>query len=237
LEGNLDIPKILSSLAAQAIAENNAADASYLVFGHETVGPKNVSANTVYGRQWFYQSSLNVDTLLFKHLEYAKNDKVENLAFNGTGLGNEPLGILNEDGITDVDLSTVSFENIMQPKTVIKKAKAFDGIFKWLVSPDVETKMQTTPIMAGQSPMLMDLNTNKMVGFDSEWTNQIPVNNLAFGNWPALMLLFWGVDELLVDPYTLSTAGSVRMTIFTMFNKFIQQEAAFNISSNVSISA
>ncbi|MEZ7686630.1 phage major capsid protein, partial [Neisseria flavescens] len=35
---------------------------------------------------------------------------------------------------------------------------------------------------------------------------------LIFGNWSDLMIAHWGVLDVIVDPYTKSTAGAVRIT-------------------------
>lgn len=62
-----------------------------------------------------------------------------------------------------------------------------------------------------------------MNGYRCAVSNQIPSNltkgtaankcsPLIFGNWADLMIAHWGVLDVIVDPYTKSTTGTVRIT-------------------------
>jgi ATP-dependent Clp endopeptidase proteolytic subunit ClpP len=234
LQGNLEIPKIVSSLSVSAVAENNAASASYITTGKLTAQPHTVSGNTQYGRQWFYQSDLSVDTMLMNELEATKNVKVDYLSLNGDGVTTEPLGFLKTPGITDVEMTAPTWRKILSFAKTIKKANAFSGSrFAWLMSADVEQEVKAAEKFAttGQTFLM----NNQMDGFPYEWSNQVGDQVLTLANWAEAYMLFWGAEELLIDPYSLSTAGLVRLTIFSMFDFLFRQTQAGVIADDYAL--
>lgn len=235
LRDNFKIPKVVSGLTAYSVAENTAATKSYIVVGQISASPKHVSAYTEYGRQLFYQSSVGIDQLLIKELNDVKNVKVDYLAINGSGTSNEPKGLLNVSGIAAPSLATnLSWSGILGIKKSIKKANALRPNMKWCQSADVEAVLMSTPKVNAQPIYLMDENGN-MAGYPSETTNQVPDQVLIFGDWSELYLLFWGVDELLVNPYSQGAKGMIELNIFTMFDVLVRQTAAFAIADDVPI--
>jgi len=236
LRDNFTIPKIVSGLTAYSVAENISATKSYIVVGQITASPKHVSAYTEYGRQLFYQSSVGIDTLLIKELNDVKNVKVDYLGINGSGSSNEPTGLLNTSGIAAPSLATnLTWSGILGVKKSIKKANALRPNMKWCQSTDVESKLMSTSKVTAQPVYLMDEN-GQMAGYSSETTNQVPDQVLIFGDWSELYMLFWGVDELLVNPYSQGSKGMVELNIFTMFDVLVRQTAAFAIADDVPIS-
>lgn len=235
LSGNLEIPKIVSSLSAEAVAEDTAASASYITTGSVEASPHTVSANTVYGRQWFYQSDLSVDTMLMSELEAVKNVKVDSLSLNGTG-GTEPTGYLQLSGLSDIEMTAPTWRKILSFAKTLKKANAFTGNrYAWLMSPDVEQEVKAAEKFAttGQTFLM----NNQMDGIGYEWSNQVGDQILSLANWAEAYIMFWGAEELLIDPYYYSTSGQVRLTIFTMFDFIFRQTAAAVVADDYALSA
>ena len=66
-------------------------------------------------------------------------------------------------------------------------------------------------------------NSNELNGYASHVTNHVPsdldkgtatgvCSAILFGNWADLIMAFWGVVDVVVDPYTLATSGKLRIT-------------------------
>lgn len=235
LRENFTIPRVVSGLTAYSVAENNAATKSYITVGQLNASPKHVSAYTEYGRQLFAQSSLSVSDMLIRELNEAKNVKVDYLGINGSGAGNEPTGLLNTSGISAPSLATFSYKNVLGVKKTVKKANAYRQSMKWLGSADVEVEAQSTPKVTGQAIFLMD-EAGKMAGHESVISNQVGDQILAFGDWPQMYLLFWGADELLINPYAQGSAGIVELNIFSMFDTLFRRTECFAIADDVTIS-
>lgn len=102
LKGNISIPKQLTGTSFAAIAENSAADASYVTLGQVQGNPKTGSATTKYGRQLLLQSTPDISTLLMNDLIQQTAIGIDNWGINGTGSGNQPTGLMNQSGITAI---------------------------------------------------------------------------------------------------------------------------------------
>jgi len=159
--------------------------------------------------------------MLMNELEAQKNVKVDYLALNGSGVSNEPTGFLNLSGITDISMAAPTWAKLLSFGKTIKEANAYRGSFKWLMSPSVEAEAKATEKFATTGRTFLE--NNQIDGMDYEWSNQIGDQVLALANWAEAYMLFWGAEELLIDPYTKSTKAMVRLSIFTMFDFLFRQ--------------
>jgi HK97 family phage major capsid protein len=82
--------------------------------------------------------------------------------------------------------------------------------------------MKKTIIESGASGMVWPVNSTELNGYGTMITNNVPSNltkgtaveicsAIIFGNFADLMVGFWSGLDLLVDPYTASTTGVVRV--------------------------
>ncbi|MBT8496132.1 MAG: phage major capsid protein, partial [Deltaproteobacteria bacterium] len=51
----------------------------------------------------------------------------------------------------------------------------------------------------------------RIAGYPAPFTNQVTLGDYFFGNWRDLLIGMWGGLDLLVDPYTASNTGTVRI--------------------------
>lgn len=82
-------------------------------------------------------------------------------------------------------------------------------------------KLKTVEKGSAGYPIYLWGDNNQMNGYRAAATNQVPSNlskgtgtNLTamiFGDFSTLMYAFWGGIDVLVDPYSNSTAGTVRV--------------------------
>lgn len=235
LKGNLEIPTIVSSLSVAAVAENADTAASYVVLGQKTAQPHRITGNTEYGEQLEVQSSISFSQLLLKELRETLDIKIDYLGINGDGVGVNPLGLLNMSGIDAQVVGSPTFRKMMKFRTAVKKANAFGkGNFKWLCSPDVEEVLSTTPKESGQPIYLMN-EEGKMVATPSLASNQVPDQVLIYGDWSKFYVLSWGIDELIVNPYTQHKKHVTEISIHSLVDYFLRQDQSFSISDDVTI--
>jgi hypothetical protein len=86
----------------------------------------------------------------------------------------------------------------------------------------VRGKLKTTSKVTGQNGFVWDDGDTPMNGYRTAVTNAVPSNlvkgssgatcsAIVFGNFADLVIGMWGSLDLMVDPYTGSTAGTVRV--------------------------
>jgi HK97 family phage major capsid protein len=96
------------------------------------------------------------------------------------------------------------------------------GTLGYLTNAKVRGKLKSTEkFTTSNGQPIFEAGNTPLNGYQTAITNAVPSNitkgsgtNLSamlFGNWADLMIGMWGSLDLMVDPYTGSTAGTVRV--------------------------
>jgi hypothetical protein len=75
-------------------------------------------------------------------------------------------------------------------------------------------------------------NDGEMNGYRAAATNQIPNNQMLFGNFGDVIHALWGGYDIIVNPYTLDTQAEVRITVNTFGDVAVRHPASFCVSSD-----
>ena len=227
LVGDITIPKHLTGNTVQWVDENGSATESNATFGQMSLKPKTVTANTELSRKFILQSSLSAEQFARSELLKAMMLGIDLAAINGKGTGNEPTGILNTAGIGAVEIGAnggaPEWEHIVALESAIAAANADIGDLAYITNARVRGLLKTKLKADGVSGYIWQDGATPLNGYRCAVSNQIPSNltkgtaankcsPLIFGNWSDLMIAHWGVLDVIVDPYTKSTAGAVRIT-------------------------
>lgn len=227
LVGNVAIPKLTGAATAYWVAENNAPTESQQTIGQVTMTPKTVGAFTDISRRLLMQASLSVEAMVQQDLATVLGLAIQQAAINGSGASNQPTGILTTVGIGDVAGGTnglaPTWAHMVALETAIATANADVGTLAYLTNAKVRGKLKgTEKFSAGTgAPVWADGNT-PLNGYRAAVTNAVPSNltkgtssgvcsAIIFGNFADLMIGMWGGLDLTVDPYSGSTAGTVRV--------------------------
>lgn len=226
LVGNVAIPKQTGAATAYWVAENTAPNESQQSFGQVTMSPKTVGAYTDIGRTLLNQSSVDVEALVMNDLATVLGLAVQQAAINGTGASGQPSGLLTLITPTVVggaNGSAATWQNIIDLETSVAVANADVGSMAYLTNAKVRGKLKSTQKFAGTNgqPVYADGDT-PLNGYRAAITNAVPSNltkgtasgvcsAILMGNFADLMIGMWGSTELLRDPYSGSTAGTVRI--------------------------
>ncbi len=227
LVGNIAIPKLTGAATAYWVAENAAPTESQQTIGQVTMSPKTVGAFTDISRRLLLQSSISVEQMVQQDLATVLGLAIQQAAINGTGASNQPTGILTTAGIGDVAGGTnglaPTWAHVVALETAIASANADVGTMAYLTNAKVRGKLKgTEKFSAGTgAPVWADGNT-PLNGYRAAVTNAVPSNltkgtssgvcsAILFGNFADLMIGMWGGLDLTVDPYSGSTAGTVRV--------------------------
>lgn len=227
LVGDITIPKHLTGNTVQWVYENGSASESNATFGQMSLKPKTITANTELSRKFILQSSLSAEQFARSELLKAMMLGIDLAAINGKGTSNEPTGILNTAGIGAVEIGAnggaPEWEHIVALESAIAAANADIGDLAYITNARVRGLLKTKLKADGVSGYIWQDGATPLNGYRCAVSNQIPSNltkgtaaikcsPLIFGNWSDLMIAHWGVLDVIVDPYTKSTAGAVRIT-------------------------
>jgi len=231
LQGNIAIPRMTGAATAYWVTEGNAPTESQQAFDQVTMSPKTVGAFTDLSRKLLLQSSVDVEGLVRRDLATVLGLEIDRVALNGSGTAPQPRGVLQTSGIGAVVGGTnglaPTWAHIVELWSDVAAANADFGTTAFVTNSKVIGKLMTTEKATGTAqfvcPGFPDASgVTSIAGARAVVSNQVPSNltkgtssgvcsAIAFGNWADLIVGMWGVLDLMVDPYSNSTSGTVRV--------------------------
>lgn len=227
LNGNVAIPRQSGGATAYWVAENNAPTESQQTIDQVTLTPKTVGAFTDISRRLLLQSSIDVEGFVRSDLATILALAIDSAGINGTGASNQPTGVLNTAGIGSVAGGTnganVTWQNIIDLESAIATANADVGNMAYLTNAKQRGRMKSIQKVATYGDtFIWDNGTAPLNGYGAVISNQVPSNltkgtsngvcsAILFGAWNNLVMGLWGGLDLMVDPYSGSAAGTVRV--------------------------
>jgi HK97 family phage major capsid protein/HK97 family phage prohead protease len=211
LTGDVLIPKQTGGATAYWVAESGAPTESQQTIGQITLRPKTVGAFSDISRKLLIQSSLYVESFVRRDISRTIALAIDLAALAGTGQNNQPTGILATAGIGSTTWSgTPTFANVVNMATIVATANADRGSMSYITTPAVSGVLRTTPKVTAQATYLWS-ESNLLNGYPAYETNQMTTGYVLFGNWSDLIIAEWTGTDILVDPYTGGTSGTIRV--------------------------
>lgn len=225
LVGNIAIPRQTGGATAYWVAENGAPTEAQQAFDQVAMSPKTVGAFTDISRKLLLQSSIDVESFVQRDLATVLGLAIQSVAIQGGG-SNQPTGILGTAGIGSVAGGTnglaPNWAHIVELETDVAVANADIGTLGYLTNAKVRGALKTTSKVSGQNGFIWEGGNAPLNGYQAGVTNAVPSNltkgtasgicsAIIFGNFADLVMGMWGGLDILVDPYTGGTAGTVRV--------------------------
>lgn len=242
LQGNIAIPRQTGGATAYWVAEGNAPTESQQAVDQVTMSPKTVGAYTDISRKLLLQSSIDVESFVRSDLATVLALAIDLAAINGSGASNQPTGLLSASGVGVVaggtDGAAPDWAKIVALETAVAVANADVAAMGYLTNAKVRGKLKTTSKVSGQNGFVWE-DGGTLNGYTAGVSNQVPSNltkgsgtNLSailFGNWADLVIGQWGTLDLMVDPYSNSTSGTVRVVALQDVDIALRQAASFAV--------
>lgn len=226
LQGNVAIPRQTGGATAYWVAENATVTESQQAFDQVTLTPKTVGAFTDYSRRLLAQSSIDVEAFVRSDLATVLALAIDRAALHGTGASNQPLGIASTTGIGSVAGGTngaaPTFAHIVSLETEVAIDNADLGALAYITNARVRGRLKTTEKAINTAQFVWSDGPTPLNGYPAFVSNQVRndldkgtsvgvCSAIFFGNWRDLLIGMWGTLDILVDPYTGSTAGTTRV--------------------------
>jgi HK97 family phage major capsid protein len=244
LQGNVAIPRRTGASVAYWITEGNSpTESTAVTFDQVTLSPKTVGAFVDYSRKTLLQPALSVENLMRSDLFAVLGLGVDAACIAGAGTAATPLGIVTSTAIGTSSMgaqaAAPTWAGIVACETAIAAGNADMGKMAYMLSPQVRGTLKTTVKgTAGSLGFIME-NDGSVNGYPAYVTNQVPVNLTygtttgsakcaIFGNWSDLLIGLWSGVDILVDPFTGSSSGTVRIVALQDVDIAFRQTASFN---------
>lgn len=247
LVGDIAIPSQTGGATAYWVAENVAPTESQLVFGQVAMAPKTVGGFTDISRKLLNQSSIDVNNLVQKDLSTCLALAIDFAALHGPGTGGSPTGIAATAGIGSVAGGATGLAPTLAHLISLWAEVAIDnadiGSLGFLTNSKVIGKLMSTVRGANLDMIIRqfpdangftDVNgmrtgvSNQVSSTLTKSTSVGICSGIFFGNWADLIIGQWGGLDVLVDPYTGGTAGTVRVRVLQDVDVAVRHAESFS---------
>lgn len=238
LSGDVAIPKKATAASAAWIAtEGAAATESEMTTTSISMVPRQLAAFTDITRQLRQQSSLDAEALVRDDLAQSLALAVDLAALQGSGASGQPTGIKNTSGINTVDFGTSpvlvpSYAKVVDMETAVAEDNALVGNLAYILPAAMYGGLKTTEKATNTAQFVVEPG-GTINGYRAIVSNQCTAGDMFFGNFSDLLVGMWGAGvDITVDPYSLSTTGSVRIVAFQTIDVAVRNAVSFCLGND-----
>lgn len=223
LQGDVAIPRQTAGATAYWVAENSTVTESDQTFDQVTMTPQTVGAVTEISRRLLIQSSIDIEEFVRRDLATQIGIEIDRVAIEGSGTNNVPEGILNTSGIGAYSATSgtdaITWDLVVGLWKEVAVDNAAMGSLGWLASAPVIAKLLTTRMDTGSGRFIMESLGDGLLSYPMYRSENVPADlgssgalgALIFGNMADLLIGYWSGVDVLVDPYSNSKTGAVRV--------------------------
>ena len=230
LSGDVKIPKKTAAASATWIAtEGGVSTESEMTVGQVSMTPKTLGAFTDITRQLLIQSSLDVEALVRDDLAQAIALAIDLAGLEGSGSSGQPTGILNTSGVNTVTAFAgvnPTFAEVVTLETAVAEDNALLGNLAYIMPAAMYGALKTTEKASGTAQFVVEPG-GTINGYRGIVSNQGTAGNLYFGNFSDLLVGMFGGLDIVVDPYTASTSGTIRVVALQSIDVAVRHAVSF----------
>jgi HK97 family phage major capsid protein len=226
LTGNLDLPKMSQATTVQWIDEGEVIPETDTSFETVEIRPNTLASRLPVTRRLLLQASQNYDLELILRQDLVTSIAVEadRAAINGSGTGNEPLGLINNSNVTTLSLGSdggqITYDNVVDLESAIASNNADIGSLGYVMSPSVRGAMKKTAVEPGTDRFIFEPlpqpdpnmpGAGYVNGYIAQASTTVPsdltkgsgtgLSALIFGNWSDLYFGEFGAIDVTANPY------------------------------------
>ena len=251
LEGNVEIPKKLSSSQYYFVGENADVANSKLTFGLVNMIPRTIGVRVPISRRMLIQASPDIENLV-------RLDMAESVALGmdytigyGTGSNGQPLGIINTTGIGSVTLGGGTAKAF--PVSLGGDGSTTHNCGDWADYVDLETELAIDNLDAGSMSYVMNsvvrgalkqtlrassagsdyimTDAGQVNGYQTVISNQMQTNDVLFGNFADCVVGMWSGLDLIVDSVTQAASGQTILNVHQDFDVAVRRPQSFALGT------
>ncbi len=232
LVGDVSIPRE-ESIAVEWLTEDEETTDQDYSTSSVTLSPTTVGASVPITRRLLKQSSPDVDALVRNNIVLGVGQEIDKQALQGSGVAPIPTGIRNQAGVLTQLIVTgaltwaqaVGFESTVEGATNLQAGASY------IMHPTMKGIAKTTSKDAGSGQFIWSGNmVNDYPSFSSTHAGAT-ADGIVFGNFAHLLVGFWGVVDVMMDPYAKATSGGLVVRVFQDVDMAVRRDDAFCIET------
>ena len=221
LVGNVSIPAYTGSnvgwAGEVAAAANGAGDWSEI-----KLQPHRLTAYVDVSREFLIQSSNDAEAMLRRDIIAAIGNKLEATILGAdAGTDEKPEGLFN--GVTAMT-SAVKFGDIVDAEAELDAANV-TGAYTYILSPKAKAALRTLSKDAGSGRFVLE--DGEIEGSKALVSSNVVAKGLVVGDFSDYVIAQWGAIDLVVDNYSKSTEGKVRLVVNAYFDAKPRRATSF----------
>ena len=249
LTGNVAIPRMSGGATAYWVPEQTAVTESAQTFDQVTLTPHRLSMHINLSKQLIQQSSVDIESVVRNDLVVTAANALDTAVFTGTTApadSDAPTGlyasIVAGLAANDVDFGVApTYSEIVNLEKLVADQNALRGALAYVTSPKGAFTAKTIALDTGSGRFLFE--DGKMNSYPAFITNNISITlddptatgttavdtAYYFGNWNDCLIGNFGGLDVVIDPYTLATTGTIRMIVQMMVDVNYRHLGSFSI--------
>ena len=215
LVGNVDLPSVggvTFAFVNEGVSTSSTKKASV---AKATLSPKGIRGHMAVTRDLLAQSSLNVEQILKDRINAAEAACIDKAALAAVVSAAASAG------------TSFSFANLVAMETAINSANANRGKMGYIL-PTADWGLAKTTVKASGIPAFILEPGNTINSYKADFSNQFAANTPIFGNFEDLFIGRWGGVEILVDPFTMSDTGEIKLQLFSYADVKVALDKSFS---------
>jgi HK97 family phage major capsid protein len=250
LKGDVAIPKMSAETSnVSFVAEDSAPSEGNATFAQVTMSPKTLACQLDISRKLQLQSDPSIEAVLRQDVINSFARKIDEVALEGGG-SNEPSGIIASSTGNVVAIGTnggaISYANCVDMVEAVEVDNAIlnDASVKFVGNPKVTANLRTiSKQSSGVEGNFILGEDNRILGYDYMSSTLVPsdlskgtgsnLSALIFGDFSQLLLGFYSGVDVIVDPYTGSNAGTLRLAFFQDFDVALRHDDSFSVIKDI----
>jgi len=248
LKGDVSIPKASANSTSIWVAEGHPSTQSDPTFTAVTMSPKRLTTHTEYTYQLLKQSTIDVERFVRENLFYSVANALETTAFRSAQTSNAPTS-LYASSINDADHGSngtiLSWANMVIMEQMVAVDNALKGRLAYITNAEAAGLMKQTLKSTYQGGFIWEIanalaGQGTINGYPAYVSNCVPANiargshascsSVFFGDWTELIFGRWGGGlDLIVNPYSKDTSGTVRVVISGYYDLAVKHAEAFSV--------
>ena len=221
LVGNISIPAYTGSNVAWAgevaTAANGAGDWSEI-----KLQPHRLTAYVDVSREFLIQSSNDAEAMLRRDIIAAIGNKLEaTILGSDAGTDEKPAGLF--DGVTAMT-TALKFGDIVDAEAELDAANV-TGAYTYILSPKAKAALRTLSKDAGSGRFVLE--DGEIEGSKALVSSNVTAKGFVVGDFSDYVIAQWGAIDLVVDSYSKSTEGKVRLVVNAYFDAKPRRATSF----------